>query len=606
MHANLKVAALFVPLVILTFFIQPPAASATIITCPGRPAVTLTWSSVNPSSCTGGFQSVYSVPACVFPATASGSQSIPSGASCDVTFNCKSSSGTVLATASDSLIYDASKIWDAAAGACVPPTAPTCTQMPGTASCATYAGQYGIPPNYTVGTASYTYDSCTLAVTYISGCSAPAPVGSAIATVTVTVAAACPASYTDQVVTGSTSGGTVWGSGPYTDNSNLSMVTVHQGLLTPGQTGTIHRTSSGSSSNYLGTTRNGVTTSPYGLPWCGVTLSLVSLSLPDLTADDVPPTTATRNVAAIFNSTINNVGSVGTGAAFNNFMQVATNPNGGGTITDTASVNMAALANGSSRVFSKSYTFPASGSYSVRVCADKSSSGNAGTIVESNEGNNCGSWTNIVVSNSCVANQGSSCTSAANSCGQTTSGGTIQCNGSCSATPPPDSNCSTVTLWTTPSIITSGQSSNLTWTSTNAVTCTALGGFGVSYNGTATSNDVGISTGPLTSSQSYQIACMGLGGPPVVNSNIATVTVLQPQVSIDASPIRVQPGGSSTITWSSSEVSSCTVSGPGLSSTNLSGSQAVTISSRSTYTITCDAFAPKSVTVNVTSGFQEF
>ena len=50
---------------------------------------------------------------------------------------------------------------------------PDCTTAYSSASCATYAGQYGIPSNYTVGTAYYYYNSCTNAVTYTGGCSAP-------------------------------------------------------------------------------------------------------------------------------------------------------------------------------------------------------------------------------------------------------------------------------------------------------------------------------------------------------------------------------------------------------------------------------------------------
>jgi len=41
----------------------------------------------------------------------------------------------------------------------------------------------------------------------------------------------------------------------------------------------------------------------------------------------------------------------------------------------------------------------------------------------------------------CVSTQGNSCTSSPNSCGQTSSNGTIQCNGTCSSSPPPDSSC---------------------------------------------------------------------------------------------------------------------------------------------------------------------
>jgi hypothetical protein len=42
------------------------------------------------------------------------------------------------------------------------------------------------------------------------------------------------------------------------------------------------------------------------------------------------------------------------------------------------------------------YTFPSSGTYQVRVCADNNASF-VGTIAESDENNNCGPWTNVTV-----------------------------------------------------------------------------------------------------------------------------------------------------------------------------------------------------------------
>lgn len=119
---------------------------------------------------------------------------------------------------------------------------------------------------------------------------------------------------------------------------------------------------------------------------------------PDLTAASATPSTATAGTALTFSSTISNIGTAGTGASFSNFFQVATAAGGGGTITDLASSTMAALANGASATAtSPSYTFASSGTYSARACADKTNSASAGTIAESNEGNNCGAWTNVTV-----------------------------------------------------------------------------------------------------------------------------------------------------------------------------------------------------------------
>jgi len=91
----------------------------------------------------------------------------------------------------------------------------------------------------------------------------------------------------------------------------------------------------------------------------------------------------------------------GPGPTFRSFFQVASAPAGGGTIIDLAPSTVSMLAAGSSEATtSPAYTFTAAGTYSVRACADKSSAGDTGTITESDEGNNCGPWTNVVVASS--------------------------------------------------------------------------------------------------------------------------------------------------------------------------------------------------------------
>jgi hypothetical protein len=146
---------------------------------------------------------------------------------------------------------------------------------------------------------------------------------------------------------------------------------------------------------------------------------LYSNSKPDLTAGSISPTTAVAGTVTTFSSTITNSGATSTGASFYNFIQVATASNGGGTITDLTSVQMGVLLGHASNSTSQSYTFPAAGTYSMRACADKSNRNNLGTITESDENNNCGTWTNITVSpaasasitsNSCtISNNNSSC-----------------------------------------------------------------------------------------------------------------------------------------------------------------------------------------------------
>ena len=58
----------------------------------------------------------------------------------------------------------------------------------------------------------------------------------------------CFADY-DTTVTGTT-GGSIWGSGPYTSDSVISSAAVHSGIITLGQTAIIRVRSEGNLSNY--------------------------------------------------------------------------------------------------------------------------------------------------------------------------------------------------------------------------------------------------------------------------------------------------------------------------------------------------------------------
>src|SRR3989344_3051251 len=170
----------------------------------------------------------------------------------------------------------------------------------------------------------------------------------------------------------------------------------------------------------------------------------------------------------------------------------------------------------------------------------------------------------------------------------------------------------TATLSADPTTINLGQSSTLTWSSTNATSCT---GTGFTAGGSSGSRSTGILNPPGTFN--YQVACTGAGGTSA--PAFASVEVLSPNVAISASPTRVQAGTNSQISWSASGVKSCAVTGP--SGTLASGNADVShnfaigsprstlISSQSIFTITCEtngAPATKSVTVNVVSIFQEF
>ena len=133
----------------------------------------------------------------------------------------------------------------------------------------------------------------------------------------------------------------------------------------------------------------------------GATISFVGnyapLSNVNLVAGPVTPVVAAVASLTTFSSTVSNVGIDPTSTNFSNFFQVASGASGSGVITDLPSSSMAILSSGGSAVASASYTFPSAGTYSMRACADATSSLGGGIIVEADEMNNCGLWTDIVV-----------------------------------------------------------------------------------------------------------------------------------------------------------------------------------------------------------------
>ena len=69
-------------------------------------------------------------------------------------------------------------------------------------------------------------------------------------------------------------GDLVWGSQPYTADSDMSVAVVHAGLGSPGQQVTIEMYNEGYYSNYAASTANGVTTLRYLDKWCGFYIRL--------------------------------------------------------------------------------------------------------------------------------------------------------------------------------------------------------------------------------------------------------------------------------------------------------------------------------------------
>ncbi len=137
-------------------------------------------------------------------------------------------------------------------------------------------------------------------------------------------------------------------------------------------------------------------------PWTVITVA--SSAKPDLTAGETTPSSAVVNVGRTYTTSIRNQGTASTGIGFQNSFQTATgfdDPTlflGAINLQNyTAPSSMSALGVGASATAtSPTITFPNTGNYYMRACADIPPA-NPGTVTnESNEGNNCGPW--IIVS----------------------------------------------------------------------------------------------------------------------------------------------------------------------------------------------------------------
>lgn len=132
-----------------------------------------------------------------------------------------------------------------------------------------------------------------------------------------------------------------------------------------------------------------------------------------------------------------------------------------------------------------------------------------------------------------------------------------------------------------PDTIIAGESAGLSWSVENATGCTIDGGVG-----SVGSADGTVNVSPA-STRIYELSCEGAGGPVSENT---TVTVIVP-VTIDsfaASSIFVTPGDQITLSWTTSEATSCEINPGGIDATPVAaGDTQVTINNSTNYSISC-------------------
>lgn len=121
-------------------------------------------------------------------------------------------------------------------------------------------------------------------------------------------------------------------------------------------------------------------------------------SNPDLTAGAITPTTVTSGAATTLSSTISNIGAATTTSSFSVEFERATSSKGSNAslLGTTSTPILGKSASRSVAYTTSASAFPTAGTWYVRACADKRFIADAnGTVVESNENNNCGAWTPV-------------------------------------------------------------------------------------------------------------------------------------------------------------------------------------------------------------------
>jgi len=132
-----------------------------------------------------------------------------------------------------------------------------------------------------------------------------------------------------------------------------------------------------------------------------------------------------------------------------------------------------------------------------------------------------------------------------------------------------------VSITATPLALPPGGSSTLSWSTTNAESCSISGVGTVPFSGTMTVTP--------TATTEYQITASGQGGT-TTSKVLVTVKYPAPTVTISASPAEIMLGGSVTLNWSSTNATACSID-QGIGVIAASGTMTVSPSATTTYTI---------------------
>ncbi len=134
------------------------------------------------------------------------------------------------------------------------------------------------------------------------------------------------------------------------------------------------------------------------------------------------------------------------------------------------------------------------------------------------------------------------------------------------------------------STVNAGDIVRLSWSTSNASSCSASGAWGGSRSVNGTQN-----VGPLNSDVTFVLNCTGPGGATSASQSIAVVQPEPaPTVSLTSAASSVLSGSATTLNWSSTNATSCTASGAWSGARALIGNASTgSLTSSSTFTLTC-------------------
>jgi len=164
---------------------------------------------------------------------------------------------------------------------------------------------------------------------------------------------------------------------------------------------------------------------------------------------------------------------------------------------------------------------------------------------------------------------------------------------SVSAPPPP-----TIAISANPTNVSTNGTTTLSWSSANATSCTASGDWSSSKGTTGSQT-----TSTLTVDSSFNLSCSGAGGTVNESVNVTVFAPSTPIVNLTASPSNLAYNGSTTLSWSSNNTSSCTASGDWSGNKSTTGSQTISaLTADSNFNLTCNGIggsANDSVSITV-------